>query len=301
MTLEHDYYRTLGVAPAADRTAIQAAYRRQAMRHHPDRGGSHETMVLVQEAWEVLSDDGRRARYDAARTAAGGETTQQAAVDAREARRRAEQYPRGWAEMEAVLNRVAADFTGAEHGSVNLGHDFRFPTAGKSVTGWAFILAGAILGGVFVSPVVYTIVGGVAANAPKGVFTGLCVLVAVALPVLGGAWLGAVAHKWVGEILAGDLRGRCPNPQCGSLQGRDGERCRYCGATAGAPPASGPSSGVSGEPTAAAVPPTPATAVEARVVGCEKCGQKLRVPALSAELDVTCTSCRHKFGCKPPA
>lgn len=282
--VEHDYYQTLGVAPTADPSAIKAAYRRQAMRHHPDRGGSHDEMVRVQEAWEVLSDAHQRQRYDAARVDQKDTSRQAAAADARDARRRAEQYPPRWAEMEAVLNRVAADFTGAEHGSVNLGHDFRFPTAGRSVTGWVFILAGAILGGVFVSPLVYGLVGGVAANAPPGRFTGLCVLIAVALPVLGGAWVGAVAHKWVGETLKGDKRGRCPNPRCGSLNGWNGGRCRSCGTTAADSP-----------------PPQPEAEVKTRIVGCERCGQKLRVPVVSVELDVTCTSCRHKFGYKPPA
>ncbi len=282
--MEHDYYQILGVPPAASPNDIRNAYRRKAMQNHPDRGGSHSAMVLVQEAWEVLSDDGRRARYDAARTTAGSETTQQAAAtDAREARQRAEHYPRGWAEMEAVLNRVAADFTGAEYGSVNLGHDFSFPTAGKSVSGWAFILGGAILGGVFVSPVVYNIVEGVVAKAPKGPLTGLFGLVAVALPVLGGGYVGAVAHKWVGDMFKGDRRGRCPNPQCGSVQGWDGGRCRDCGVTSTGVPVTDP----------------PEAVPEKRVIGCEKCGQKLRVPVLPAELEVTCTSCTHKFSCQP--
>lgn len=203
--MEHDYYQILGVPQAASPNDIRNAYRRMAMQNHPDRGGSHAAMLLVQEAWEVLSDDGRRARYDAARTAASGVTSRKAAAqDAREARWRAEQYPRGWAEMEAVLNRVAADFTGAEYGSVNLGHDFRFPTAGKSVSGWVFILGGAILGGVLVSPVVSNVVAGVVANAPKGPLTGLFGLVAVALPVLGG----------------GVRRGRRPQVGRGHAQGR---------------------------------------------------------------------------------
>jgi len=31
------------------------------------------------------------------------------------------------------------------------------------------------------------------------------------------------------------------------------------------------------------------------VIGCEKCGQKLRVPVLEDEIAVTCPSCRHQF------
>jgi curved DNA-binding protein CbpA len=105
VTVEHDYYQILVVPPAASANDICDAYRRQAMRHHPDRGGSHETMVLVQEAWEVLSDDGRRARYDASRTAASTVASRKAAAeDTRDARRRAERYPRGWAETSPGPN-----------------------------------------------------------------------------------------------------------------------------------------------------------------------------------------------------
>ncbi len=64
------HYETLGVSPRATSDEIRKAYRALARRHHPDaRGGaaSHE-MAAINAAWHVLSDPGRRAVYDAART-----------------------------------------------------------------------------------------------------------------------------------------------------------------------------------------------------------------------------------------
>lgn len=290
--MEHDYYQILGVAPAADLSVIQDAYRRRATQCHPDRnpGKSHEEMALVNEAWEVLSNAGRRRRYDAARANPHDTSSRQAAAtDAQDARQRAGQYPRQWADMEELLNRVAADFTGAEHGSMDLGQGVEIPTAGKSVSGWVFILVGAILGGVLVSPVVYGLAAGGVAHTPPAMrnngWLGLCLLVAVVAPVLAGAWAGAACHKWVGRFLEPSQRGRCPNPRCGSSRGWDGSRCRYCGAT---------SAGQS-------APDQPDGSADKRVIDCEKCHQKLRVPFTHAELLVTCKACEHKFACPPPA
>jgi DnaJ-domain-containing protein 1 len=40
----------LGVAPGADMALVRAAYRTLASRHHPDKGGSHETMAELNAA-----------------------------------------------------------------------------------------------------------------------------------------------------------------------------------------------------------------------------------------------------------
>jgi curved DNA-binding protein CbpA len=62
-----DHYATLGVAFEADRTAIQAAYRRLARLHHPDFGGDPTVMSALNEAWSVLGNPQQRSTYDAAR------------------------------------------------------------------------------------------------------------------------------------------------------------------------------------------------------------------------------------------
>lgn len=62
-----DYYRVLGVHPEATQQEIREAFRREAMRWHPDRNPSAdaaEKIRLVNEAWEVLGDVAQRARYD---------------------------------------------------------------------------------------------------------------------------------------------------------------------------------------------------------------------------------------------
>lgn len=60
-----DLYGTLGVAKDADTAAIRKAYRKRAKDAHPDGGGSERKFALVKLAHDVLSDDERRAKYDA--------------------------------------------------------------------------------------------------------------------------------------------------------------------------------------------------------------------------------------------
>jgi len=63
-----DYYEVLGVAKDADENAIKRAYRKLAMKYHPDRNpgddSTSEKFREVTEAYEVLTDAGKRARYD---------------------------------------------------------------------------------------------------------------------------------------------------------------------------------------------------------------------------------------------
>jgi DnaJ family protein A protein 2 len=59
-----DLYEVLGVARDAGGDAIKAAYRKLALKHHPDKGGDPEAFKEISKAYEVLSDDGRRKMYD---------------------------------------------------------------------------------------------------------------------------------------------------------------------------------------------------------------------------------------------
>ncbi len=65
---KRDYYEVLGVARDADEATLKKAYRRLAMKHHPDRNPDDATAEAAfkeaKEAWEVLSDARRRAAYD---------------------------------------------------------------------------------------------------------------------------------------------------------------------------------------------------------------------------------------------
>jgi len=68
MPTTRDYYEVLGVGKDADAEEIKRAYRRLAMKHHPDRNpGDPEAEALFKEAseaYQVLSQTEMRARYD---------------------------------------------------------------------------------------------------------------------------------------------------------------------------------------------------------------------------------------------
>ncbi|MFQ5745814.1 MAG: molecular chaperone DnaJ [Gemmatimonadota bacterium] len=62
-----DYYDRLGVSRDADAEAIKKAYRRLAMKYHPDRNDApdaEERFKEVTEAYEILHDPEKRAMYD---------------------------------------------------------------------------------------------------------------------------------------------------------------------------------------------------------------------------------------------
>ena len=65
---KRDYYEVLGVDKSADAAAIKKAYRKKAMQYHPDRNPDNkeaeEKFKEVGEAYEVLSNEEKRARYD---------------------------------------------------------------------------------------------------------------------------------------------------------------------------------------------------------------------------------------------
>src|SRR5438874_10293052 len=66
---KRDYYEVLGVARTASGEEIKRAYRRLAMKYHPDRADGDKSAAEIKfkecaEAYEVLSDDHKRRRYD---------------------------------------------------------------------------------------------------------------------------------------------------------------------------------------------------------------------------------------------
>jgi len=70
-----DYYKILGVPRDCSEAEIKKAYRKESLKHHPDKGGDEEKFKLVVEAHSILSDPQKRRRYDA------GEDDEEVGID----------------------------------------------------------------------------------------------------------------------------------------------------------------------------------------------------------------------------
>ena len=68
MSTKRDYYEVLGVDKSADEQTLKKAYRKLAMKYHPDRNPgdkeAEEKFKEINEAYEVLSDSTKRQTYD---------------------------------------------------------------------------------------------------------------------------------------------------------------------------------------------------------------------------------------------
>merc|ERR1712038_888705 len=65
---EKNYYKILGISRTADKKAIKKAYRDLALKWHPDKADDKEKAEKmfqdISEAYEVLSDEEKRGKYD---------------------------------------------------------------------------------------------------------------------------------------------------------------------------------------------------------------------------------------------
>jgi DnaJ-class molecular chaperone len=69
MAEEQSYYDILGVSPDATEEQIKKAYRKLALKWHPDKNQDNleeaeKMFKLISEAYEVLSDSNQRKKYD---------------------------------------------------------------------------------------------------------------------------------------------------------------------------------------------------------------------------------------------
>ena len=65
---KRDYYEVLGISKNADAQEIKKAYRKLALKYHPDKNpddkDSEEKFKEAAEAYEVLSNADKKAKYD---------------------------------------------------------------------------------------------------------------------------------------------------------------------------------------------------------------------------------------------
>lgn len=181
--MQADYYALLGVAPDADLETIKAAYCKKAGESHPDRGGSHRRMLLLNEAWDTLSDPDRRRRYD--------ESHAKAQVKKQSKEDSSQKAGASTAEKpSARKSRLAEDFARAPFNDGVL-DEIGCPETGSSISGQVFVFVGvASVGMVF----------GYLGILHPGFTLGFAfeVFGAVALGLLG-ARVGALAHMTIGR------------------------------------------------------------------------------------------------------
>ena len=60
-----DYYETLRVPKSASKDEVKRAFYKLAQKYHPDKkGGNEDKFKQVNEAYQTLSDDAKRSKYD---------------------------------------------------------------------------------------------------------------------------------------------------------------------------------------------------------------------------------------------
>ncbi|MGB1843659.1 MAG: DnaJ domain-containing protein, partial [Thalassobaculaceae bacterium] len=118
---KQDYYELLGVNRNASEAELKSAFRKMAMKYHPDRNpddpAAEKSFKEVNEAYDVLKDDQKRAAYD------------QFGHEAFEGGMGGGQGPQGFASgFSDIFDQMFGDITGSRSGgrSPNRGSDLRY-------------------------------------------------------------------------------------------------------------------------------------------------------------------------------
>lgn len=159
-----DPYTVLGVTREADEERMRDAYRRLAKRYHPDLHPdtpTSERMGRVNDAWHVLSDPARRARYDAEHPRVAGSARPWPPAWAPGAAGSAsDSQPAGWSASSWTSRTAPAPRTRGGVGSAS-GPPWLAVLAILAV-GW--LVVGGFVGG-FPLPVVFGVIAFVAASS----------------------------------------------------------------------------------------------------------------------------------------
>lgn len=259
----HDYYSILGVSPAADFEAIRQAYRQLALVHHPDRGGSHEAMVRINEAWNVLSNPVARQEYDLFRKS-GRTTTDFHTPAAEKARSDAADYPAEWSEFDKWWSGMGADFHKTKFERNKGGGHMGLIATANTPSGICFIIGGVLVfWWLMPDGFLWPLWGN------RNVFFKMLLVLTV------GSWIGVLLHKMTRALFFD-----APAPA----------------ANAGASTATTVSfSTASHQSGSVARSGTPVMAQ----IECPVCRQALRVPDMARAIRVTCRSCGHVFQKSP--
>ena len=266
--MSSNYYEILEVSPTASPMEIKKAYKQAALKHHPDRGGQHAQMVLVNEAYLVLGDPELRAQYDHFLTAG---TTEESAwqTQATAAQEAAQHYPKTWSDFEHWSERLTNDFTQARYGKTQVWGPVIFPQIDNSVSGFLFCFLGAILGIALLG-----FNGGIYSwlwhasqlpieSRPYMYKNGIWFMLLMLLPPFLGSWAGCFLHQILRLVIT-------------EISTQISVNARRERAVQNPPP-----------------PPTPPP--DHQILACPHCQQKLRLPTHQGTLAVTCPQCRHQF------
>ncbi|MCY2987621.1 MAG: DnaJ domain-containing protein [Planctomycetota bacterium] len=269
--MQPNYYEILGVQPDVTLEALCRAYRQAAIKNHPDHGGSNAQMVLINEAYFILSDSAQRAEYDRVLARSlDNEMLAEWLSETQPIRDKARDYPKQWAQFEKWMEGFLSDLKDAKYGKEQIWGGISAPTIEGSQSGAVFIGVGAVLGIVvlgFLTGLYPAMVRVWMSGQPgSGVLDGMLQavrhpipkLVLLGAPGLLGAWLGQLIHRSLRDTLVGST------PPRASTNNTNGQ-----------------SQGIA--------------SVEYESFACQKCGQKLRVPRLGKDLVVTCPKCGNKF------